>query len=172
MAWVVLTGYMGAGKSVVGRALAERLGRHRVDSDALIEERAGLDIPRIFATKGEFWFRRTEERVIREVLEGPDEGVLSVGGGAVESARTRDLMSRVADVVWLRADPEVLWRRVNGSGRPLAADRDRFLRRYAKRVPMYEEAAGLVVDAERPVAAVVDEIVAGLGTSPGDGRAG
>jgi shikimate kinase len=163
VAWVVLTGYMGAGKTVVGRALAERLGRPLVDSDALIEERTGLEIPRIFATKGEFWFRRTEERVIREVLEDAHAGVLSVGGGAVESARTRDLMRRSARVVWLRADPGVLWERVTGSGRPLATDRDRFLRRYARRLPMYEEAAALVVDAGRPVPEVVDGVLRGLG---------
>ena len=150
MAWVVLTGYMGAGKSTVGRALAERLGRPLVDSDAVIEEDAGMPIPRIFATKGELWFRRTEERLIREVLAGTPEGVLAVGGGAVESARTRDLLRRVAEVVWLRAEPEELWRRVAGTGRPLATDEDRFARRHARRVPLYEEVADLTVDATDP----------------------
>lgn len=171
MAWVVLTGYMGAGKSVVGRALAERLGRPFVDSDALIEERTELPIPRIFATKGEFWFRRTEERVIREVLAEEPAGVLSVGGGAVESAKTRDLVGRVARVVWLKADPELLWTRVTGSGRPLAADHDRFLRRYERRVPLYEEAGQLVVDATQPVGTVVDAITAWIAPVPAEGTA-
>jgi shikimate kinase len=160
MGWVVLTGYMGAGKSTVGRAVAERLGRPFVDSDALIEERAGLPIPRIFATKGELWFRRTEERAIREVVSSTPPGVLAVGGGAVESARTRELLGRVAHVVWLRADPEVLWARVNGSDRPLAADRDRFMRRPERRLPAYEAAAALELDATAPVAGTADAVAA------------
>jgi len=158
MAWVVLTGYMGAGKSTVGRALAGRLGRPLVDSDARVEEGAGLPIPRIFATKGELWFRRTEERVIRDVLAEEPNGVLALGGGAVESARTRDLLGRVADVVWLRADAALLWTRVAGSGRPLATDEGRFARRLERRTPLYEEVADLVVDA----AASPDDLVEGI----------
>jgi shikimate kinase len=157
---VVLTGYMGAGKSTVGRAVAERLGRPFVDSDARIEEGAGLPIPRIFATKGELWFRRTEERVIREVLASDPPGVLAVGGGAVESARTRDLLGRVADVAWLRADPLVLWDRVNGSGRPLATDRDRFVRRHDRRAAAYAGTAGLELDATAPVEETAGRVAA------------
>ncbi|HWH14697.1 MAG TPA: shikimate kinase [Miltoncostaeaceae bacterium] len=160
MAWVVLTGYMGAGKSTVGRALAERLGRPLVDSDARIEQEAGLEIPRIFATKGELWFRRTEERAIRGILAEEPHGVLALGGGAVESDRTRDLLRRVAQVVWLRAPAASLWDRVAGSGRPLATDEGRFARRLERRMPRYAEVAGLTVDAEAPVEALVDEIAA------------
>lgn len=171
MAWVVMTGYMGAGKSTVGRALAARLGVPFADSDALIEERADLPIPRIFATKGELWFRRMEERVIREVVAREPAGVLSIGGGAVESARTRDLLGRTARVVWLRAEPGLLWDRVTGSGRPLATDPERFARRYARRVPAYEEAAQLTLDASRPPADLVAEIAGWLAADPGRERA-
>jgi shikimate kinase len=101
MSWVVLTGYMGAGKSTVGRDLAARLGRGFVDSDDRIEADAGIDIPKIFATKGEVWFRRTEERTIRGIVTDETPGVLSVGGGALESARTRDFLGRAALGVWL-----------------------------------------------------------------------
>jgi shikimate kinase len=147
---------MGAGKTAVGRRLARRLGRRFLDVDRVIEERAGLPIPEIFATRGELWFRRTEEAVLRELLQGGDPGVLALGGGAVESARTRDLLRRTARVVWLRTSPETAWARVEGSGRPLATDRERFARRAARREPAYREVADLEVDAEGGI----DEIVA------------
>lgn len=160
MAWLVVTGYMGAGKSTVGRALAERRGVPFEDSDALIVAQAELDIPRIFATKGELWFRRMEERVIRDVVGSEPAGVLAVGGGAVESAKTRDVLARLARVVWLKADPAVLWSRVSGgTDRPLATDEGRFVRRHDKRLPAYEEAAQLTLDATRPPEDLVDEIV-------------
>jgi len=162
MAWVVVTGYMGAGKSTVGRALAGRLGCGFVDSDERIEQDAGIDIPRIFATKGELWFRRCEERTIRGILESAPDGVLSIGGGALESSRTADLVHRVATVAWLRADPERLWARVTGSTRPLATDRDRFLRRYVQREAGYAAAAHITVDADQPFEAVIDELEAGV----------
>jgi shikimate kinase len=162
MAWVVVTGYMGAGKSTVGRGLAGRLGCGFVDSDARIEQEAGIDIPRIFATKGELWFRRREERTIRDILEAAPDGVLSIGGGALESPRTGELVHRVATVAWLRADPERLWERVTGSTRPLATDRDRFLRRYARREAGYAAAAHVIVDADQPLEAVLDAVEAGV----------
>jgi shikimate kinase len=164
MRWVVLTGYMGAGKSSVGRALAGQLGCAFVDSDQRIEADAGIDIPKIFATKGEVWFRRTEERTIRDIVSGEPAGVLAVGGGAIESARTRDFLRRTATVVWLDADTDVLWARVSGSTRPLATDATRFARRYARRRPAYAEAADVTVDAARPLDAVVADVAAAVAT--------
>lgn len=162
MAWVVLTGYMGAGKSTVGRAVSSRVSRAFLDSDDEIERETGLAIPRIFATRGEVWFRRTEERTIRAIVEREPAGVLSIGGGAVENARTRDLLHRVAHVVWLRATPEQLWDRVMGSARPLATDRDRFLRRYARREAFYAATAHVIVDAAQPFDDVVADVLAGV----------
>jgi shikimate kinase len=104
------------------------------------------------------WFRRTEERTIREIVEREPAGVLAIGGGALESARTRALLHRVAHVVWLRAAPEQLWDRVMDSSRPLATDRDRFLRRYARREPLYAESANFTVDATQPLDTVVGEV--------------
>ncbi|MCB0882615.1 MAG: shikimate kinase [Thermoleophilia bacterium] len=150
MSWLVLTGYMGAGKSTGGRMIADAAGAEFADSDALIEQQAGLPIPRIFATKGELWFRRMEERVIRDLVAREPQGVLSIGGGAVESEKTRNLLGRVADVVYLEADPAVLWARVSGSGRPLATDEARFNRRFARRAALYEGLADLTVDATAP----------------------
>lgn len=155
MRWLVLTGYMGAGKTSVGRRVAARLERPFVDADDVVEEQAGMTIAEIFPKKGELWFRRTEEAAIRAVLDG-EPGVLALGGGALESAKTRGLVARVADVVWLHVSPEVAWERVSGSDRPLATDRDRFIRRAAAREPRYREAAHLEVDAQERL----DDIVA------------
>ena len=166
MRWLVLTGYMGAGKTSVGRRVAARLERPFVDADDVVQEQAGMTIAEIFPKKGELWFRRTEEAAIRDVLEG-DPGVLALGGGALESAKTRALVARVADVVWLHVTPEVAWERVSGSDRPLAADRGRFVRRAAAREAGYREAAHLEVDAGEPLDHIVAR-VAGWALRTGD----
>jgi len=157
--WLVLTGFMGAGKTAVGRRVATRLGCAFMDADRRIEERAEMPIPEIFSRRGELWFRRTEEAVVRDILAG-DPGVLALGGGALESARTRGLVSRVADVVWLRASVEVAWDRVKGSDRPLAGDRERFARRALAREAAYREAADLEVDADAPADEVAARVAA------------
>jgi shikimate kinase len=162
MRWLVLTGYMGAGKTAVGRRVATRLGRDFVDADREIERRAGMTVREIFSRRGEVWFRRTEERTIRELLEG-EPGVLALGGGALESARTRALVVRLADVVWLRASIDVAWARVEGSDRPLAGDRDRFARRAAAREAGYREAAALEVDADGPPDEIAARVAAWAG---------
>jgi shikimate kinase len=158
MPWLVLTGYMGAGKSTVGAAVAEAGGVPFVDVDAEIETRAGMAIPEIFAKKGELWFRRTEERVVRELLASAPEGVLALGGGAVESPKTRDLLRRHPLVVWLNPSLDTAWARVQGSGRPLATDRGRFDRRAEARVASYREVADLEVDADAPLSDVVARV--------------
>ena len=157
--WLVLSGYMGAGKTSVGRRVATRLGRVFVDADRAIEEQAGMAVSEIFSRRGELWFRRTEETVIRELL-ATEPGVLALGGGALESARTRDLLGRVADVVWLRASIDVAWARVKDSDRPLASDRARFERRALDREPNYRAAAGLEVDADGPADEVAARVAA------------
>jgi shikimate kinase len=156
--WVVLTGYMGAGKSSVGRRVASRIGRRFVDADVAIESHAELSIPEIFAKRGEVWFRRTEEAVIREVLAESPPGVLALGGGALENARTRRLVNRTANVVWLRVSPAVAWARVEHSDRPLARSEERFTRRAVEREPGYREAAHLVVDADEPLDQIVTRV--------------
>jgi shikimate kinase len=160
--WLVITGYMGAGKTSVGRRVASRLGRTFVDADREIEAHAGMPIPEIFSRRGEVWFRRTEETVIREIL-AREPGVLALGGGALESDRTRGLVSRTADVVWLKASVAVAWARVEGSDRPLAADRGRFERRARAREANYRAAAHLEVDADAPADVVAGRVAAWAG---------
>lgn len=107
-----------------------------------------MPVPEIFSKRGELWFRRTEEDVIREIVQREQPGVIALGGGALGSDRTRDLLRRRAWVVWLRVSPDVAWRRVAGSDRPLAQDRERFERRAAEREPMYRDSADLEVLAD------------------------
>ena len=108
---IVLIGMMGAGKSSIGRRLAARLGIPFVDADAEIEAAAGMTIEDIFANYGEDSFRSGETRVIARLLDaGPQ--VLATGGGAFMNPETRGIIRRNAISVWLRADFDVLFRRV------------------------------------------------------------
>ena len=117
--WIVLIGLMGAGKSAVGRVLAERTGRPHLDADAEIEAAAAATIAEIFARDGEAFFRRREAEVISRVLSGPP-AILSTGGGAWLSDEVRDAIGRKGVSVWLRADLDTLWHRVRGrTHRPL-----------------------------------------------------
>ncbi len=109
---IALVGMMGVGKSTVGKKLAESLGAPFVDSDDEIVRAAGLSVQEIFARHGEPEFRRGERRVIERLLNGPPV-VLATGGGAYMDADTRSLLKEKATTVWLRADLDLIWKRVN-----------------------------------------------------------
>ena len=109
---IVLVGFMGAGKTTVGRLLAARLGLPFTDSDQVIEERAGTPIRQIFADDGEPAFRELEHEVIADLLDGPD-AVLALGGGAADRADTRDLLKPPRSSTCASATPRrcSAWRR-------------------------------------------------------------
>ena len=142
---IVLVGFMGSGKTSLGRQVAERLERPFLDLDAAIEERAGKTIGELFAERGEQEFRRIEEHAVRVALAGSDPAVLALGGGAVTSAETRQ---RVAEhfVILVDVDVDLAWRRARGSGRPLAQDEGEFRRLYAERRPLYREVGDAVAN--------------------------
>jgi shikimate kinase len=121
---IVLVGLMGAGKTSIGRRLADRMGLPFVDADTEIERAAGKSISDIFADHGEAHFRDGERRVIARLLEdGPQ--ILATGGGAFINAETRAAIKAKAISVWLRADLDVLVKRVGKrGGRPLLENRD------------------------------------------------
>jgi shikimate kinase / 3-dehydroquinate synthase len=133
---LALIGFMGAGKSTIGRQVAERTGRQFVDTDEEIERRHG-PIPELFE-RGEPEFRALEEQVVAEALGGP-VSVLALGGGAVLSEGTRDRLRAHAFTVWLDVDAETAWERVRGSDRPLARDPHDFHRLFEQREPVYGE---------------------------------
>ncbi|MGH8972629.1 MAG: shikimate kinase [Acidimicrobiia bacterium] len=114
---LVLIGMMGVGKTSVGRRLALRLGRPLVDTDTLVEERAGKSVPEIFAEDGEPAFRALESEAVRAALESDTWAVVAFGGGAVLDPANRDRAREAALVVWLQAPPWELARRVSASQR-------------------------------------------------------
>lgn len=121
---IVLIGLMGAGKTTVGRRLAQRLKLPFVDADAEIEAAAGMTIAEIFDRFGEGYFRDGERRVIARLIDGTPK-VIATGGGAFMNAETRTLILERALAIWLDANPEVLADRVSRRDtRPLLRNRD------------------------------------------------
>ena len=160
----IIIGAPGAGKTSVGRRVAERLGVEFRDSDAAIEKRAGKPVSDIFLSDGETEFRRLEREVIAESLKDID-GVLSVGGGAVLDPDTREAFSRHT-VVWLEVDLGNATKRVGmNSARPLLMGnvRGTMTTMLNERTPLYEEVATVTVDTSgRPLKDVVNDVVAEL----------
>jgi len=147
---VVLVGMMGAGKSAIGTALAQRLAVPFRDSDAEIVEASSLTIAEIFQRDGEAFFRQKEAQVIDRLLQ-MSPGILSTGGGAYLRAENRANISKFGVAVWLRADLELLWSRVrHKTTRPLintANPKKSLTEIYDQRVPEYAHAE-LVVDGD------------------------
>ncbi len=162
---IVLVGFMGSGKTSTGRRLAQRLGLPFVDADAEIEAAAGMTIAEIFAKHGEPSFRDGERRVMARLLDqGPR--VIATGGGAFLHDETRARIAARGLSVWLKADPEVLWRRVRKrSHRPLlqSADPEATLRALLEqRYPYYARADVTVVSRDGPHELAVEEIISGI----------
>jgi shikimate kinase len=160
---ISLIGLPGSGKSTVGRQLARRLDLPFIDSDPEIERRIGCSIREYFEREGEERFRDAEEATIAEIMR-THVGVLSTGGGAVLRQANRDMLRAGGHVVYLRANPEDVFRRLRHDrnrpllqvGDPLQRLRDLF----AVRDPLYRETAHFVVDTGRPsVATLVNMIV-------------
>ena len=145
---LALIGFMGAGKSTLGRELAQLTHRPFVDTDEEIEKRFG-PIGELFE-RGEPEFRRIEEQVVAEALAGPT-AVDCAGWGSGSVGATRERLTRTAFVTWVKVDEETAWERVGGSRRPLARDRGRFGALYEERVPVYEAVAQAEGDDARTV---------------------
>ena len=163
---IVLVGIMGAGKSTVGKILADRLGMRFFDADQEIERAAGCTITDFFEKYGEVEFRKGEERVISRILAG-EPCVLATGGGAFMSEATRLLIKKMATSVWLRVSFEVLAKRLEKRfDRPLlqTADPERTLKALIKkRYPIYND-ADFIVDAENDgVDITVSKVIECLG---------
>jgi shikimate kinase len=165
---IVLMGFMGTGKSEVGRRLAQRLGRAFVDTDQLVEERAGKRVAEIFADDGEPAFRALERAAVADAAARSGV-VVAVGGGAVLDPENVRLLRDAGVLVYLTARPQVILRRVGDTKhRPLLRDDpkgtiDRLL---AERGPVYAAAADVTVDtSEHTVDGVVKEIQGALARS-------
>lgn len=163
---IVMVGLMGAGKSCIGRRLAARFGLPFVDADQEIEAAAGSTIAEIFERHGEPFFRDGERRVIARLLDQPVH-VLAAGGGAFMDPRTRAKIRERAISVWLRADVDLLLRRVaRRSNRPLLKQGDRratIEQLMAQRHAIYAEADITVDSMDAPPEATVERVVAEIG---------
>ena len=151
---IVLVGLMGTGKSTVARTLATHFGLECLDTDKLVEARAGKPVRRMFAEDGEEAFRDLESDVLSACLRSPQGAVIAGAGGVVLRDENREMLNTArrdvgAIVVWLHAQPEVLSvRTAKGSHRPLLDD-DRegtLVRMSQERTPLYSEVADIVVD--------------------------
>ena len=162
---VVLIGMMGAGKSTIGRRMAARLKLPFVDADTEIEAAAGMSIPDIFETHGEPHFRDGEARVIARLLDnGP--AVIATGGGAFMREETRNRIRDKAVSIWLKADAEVIMKRVRRrSDRPLLQNADpegTVSRLLGEREPVYATADLTILSRDVPHDKIVDECLDAL----------
>ena len=164
---IALIGFMGVGKTVVGKALAEKLNKEFVELDALIEQKAGKSIPDIFQQDGEVAFRELEIEATKDTARRKNL-VIACGGGIVLNKINIDRLRKEAIIVYLTASPQIILKRVSGDGeeRPLLnvadpASEIRELLRFRK--PFYERAADIKIDASKlDISAVTEQIISQL----------
>ena len=164
---IFLTGFMGSGKSTVGRCLSRRLELPFTDTDSRIEKEQKRSITDIFASEGEEAFRRMETQVLCAIREEGVRRVVSTGGGLPMREENRRIMKEAGTVVFLRVRPETVYARLQGdTTRPLlqkADPRAEIQRLLSERNPFYEEGADLIVDVDsRTPEELAEEIAAGF----------
>jgi shikimate kinase len=155
---IVLTGFMGSGKSTVGPLLATRLGWNFLDVDAVIETEAGATITELFSRHGEGPFREREHATIARLASG-DALVLALGGGAIEKAETRELLVAAPGTLLVHLEVELATTLARCAGsehvRPILADQANLAARYSRRLPLYRSAhVSIRVDELTPEQAV------------------
>lgn len=160
---VILTGFMGCGKSTVGVRLSYRLRKPIIDTDKEIEKREGRTIPELFRQEGEEYFRGQETVCLERMLETEQDKVISVGGGLPLRAENRELLHKLGTVIYLRASAETIYERLrNDTGRPLLQCDDpeqRIRELMAERSERYEDAADLIIDVDgKEFDQILDEI--------------
>jgi len=159
---ILLIGFMGTGKSTIGRLLSQSLGYPLVDTDELIEERAGKSIPQIFEDDGEEAFRKIEAETLNSLAEAQHH-VISTGGGVVVNEHNRKLLPTLGYVVWLVAKPEeILDRTSRNANRPLlqTENPEETIRKLLnERTPFYQEASHLCIETDQ---LDFDEVVTGI----------
>ncbi|HEX5324106.1 MAG TPA: shikimate kinase [Capsulimonadaceae bacterium] len=171
---IVLIGFMGCGKSSVGRALAKQLGAWHIDTDQELEKREGMSIPDLFAKKGEDYFRQAETDLVRHLARqrGQRQLIISTGGGLPLRAENGEILKKIGPVVWLRAKPQTIADRVGPrlAHRPLVASHgDNLIGRIeellAQREPVYANLAARVIDTDdfEKSAQVAEKIIEELG---------
>lgn len=160
---IILIGFMGSGKTTVGRQLSRRLQLPVEDTDKLIEQRQGKEISAIFAEEGEEFFRGLETGLLEEIRDRERASILSVGGGLPLRPQNRSLLKQCGTVIYLRTRPETVYKRVKAdTSRPLLQCRDpltRIREMLAQRQEIYESCADIMVDTdEMSVEEIADRV--------------
>lgn len=168
---VALVGFMGAGKTTVGLALAQRLGWRFADLDQLIEASERRTIPQIFAAEGEVYFRELERKALAQAFSLPDSTplVLALGGGAFVTRSVRQLLAdHGIPSVWLDAPVDELFRRCEQPDvvRPLRREPEQFAKLHEQRLSSYRQADLHVVTIGKEISSIVNEVIQGLALCP------
>ena len=157
---VFLCGFMGCGKSTIGRLLAKRLGMGFIDLDDYIEQQEGMKIPEIFAQKGEAYFRERESRALGELPSSA--GVIATGGGTLLRRENGDLAKSLGTVIYIDTPFEKCYERIKDDPhRPIAASstKEQLLERYEQRKPLYIENSEFSVNGSAAPMQIVNEIL-------------
>ena len=166
---IILIGFMGSGKTSVGRSLSDVLGVKVLDTDELISEQEQMPVREIFSRKGEDYFRKAETETIRKLQNREEQFVLSVGGGLPLRAENRPLLRRIGTVVYLKTGIQTLAGRLSGDHtRPLLDGEgpleDRISEILRQREPLYEEAADRIVITDGKTVRQVAAEICNMGT--------
>jgi shikimate kinase len=160
---IILIGFMGSGKTSVGRLLADRTGYYFKDTDELIVDKEGREIEEIFHTHGEDYFRNLETELLETVMDDLDKTVLSTGGGIPVRDRNVNLLRKMGHIIYLRTSTSTIIKRLAGdTSRPLLQGdnpSEKVERLLSSRVPIYERAADIIIDTDdKSKAQIVNEI--------------
>ena len=149
---IILIGYMGSGKSTVGRKAAKAVEYNFLDTDALIEKEEGMTISKLFEEKGEPYFREKETETIRKLLAEPKGNIIATGGGLPMKAGNAELLKELGTVIYLKAETDTLLNRLSGdTARPLLQQgdlREKIETMLAIRGPVYEQCADVVLQTD------------------------
>jgi len=149
---IILIGYMGSGKSTVGRKAAKAVEYNFLDTDALIEKEEGMTISRLFEEKGEPYFREKETETIRKLIAEPKGNIIATGGGLPMKEGNAELLKELGTVIYLKAETDTLMKRLSGdNARPLLKNgdlREKIETMLAIRGPVYEATADLVLQTD------------------------
>ena len=149
---IILIGYMGSGKSTVGRKAARAVEYNFLDTDALIEKEEGMTIAKLFEEKGEPYFREKETETIRKLIAEPKGNIIATGGGLPMKEGNAELLKELGTVIYLKAETDTLMKRLSGdNARPLLKNgdlREKIETMLAIRGPVYEACADLVLQTD------------------------
>ena len=164
---IILIGFMGSGKTTVGKILAERLGIELIDTDKWIEQKQKISIKDIFAIHGEDYFRLLETELLKALCDTDEMKIIATGGGMPLREENQLLLQKMGNIVYLKADAETIYKRIrNDKNRPLLQTPDPKLKiteLLSERTPIYEKIAEITIDTNnKTLNQVVDEILVDL----------